>query len=180
MSYGVIPQLRASLQNRRGKRVNLFSPPLRAREGAAGQAVVCPLLRGSSPTRGVAPKQHRDSTSTRARGAPPRVEPPVSYGVSAQGRSRSRLARGPGRATGAFGGTEHFIIASDSKGAGQLHATNMPDSQRLGALYSVKKMKNLMRNSGGIRVPPYLQPLKNGMAGYRLGVEWLTMAIANP
>src|ERR1700685_812317 len=31
----------------------------RLREGAAGQAVVCPLLRGSSPTRGVAPKQHR-------------------------------------------------------------------------------------------------------------------------
>src|SRR3984957_8109932 len=31
---------------------------------------------------------------TRARGAPPRVEPPVSYGVSARGRSRSRLARG--------------------------------------------------------------------------------------
>ena len=29
-----------------------------AREGADGQAVVCPLLRGSSPTRGVAPKQH--------------------------------------------------------------------------------------------------------------------------
>ena len=26
---------------------------------ADGQAVVCPLLRGSSPTRGVAPKQHR-------------------------------------------------------------------------------------------------------------------------
>jgi hypothetical protein len=32
---------------------------LYAREGADGQAVVCPLLRGSSPTRGVAPKQHR-------------------------------------------------------------------------------------------------------------------------
>src|SRR5664280_525671 len=32
-----------------------------AREGADGQAVVCPLLRGSSPTRGVAPKQHRVS-----------------------------------------------------------------------------------------------------------------------
>ena len=32
-----------------------------AREGADGQAVVCPLLRGSSPTRGVAPKQHRGS-----------------------------------------------------------------------------------------------------------------------
>src|SRR6202030_3399814 len=31
----------------------------RAREGAAGQAVVGPLLRGSSPTRGVAPKQPR-------------------------------------------------------------------------------------------------------------------------
>src|SRR5450631_2684539 len=44
------------------------------REGADGQAVVCPLLRGSSPTRGVAPKQHRGpprqpylSTLTRAR-----------------------------------------------------------------------------------------------------------------
>src|ERR1700692_2195810 len=32
---------------------------LNAREGAEGQAVVCPLLRGSSPTRAVAPKQHR-------------------------------------------------------------------------------------------------------------------------
>src|SRR5258707_1001853 len=31
-----------------------------AREGAAGQAVVCPLLRGRSPPRGVAPKQHED------------------------------------------------------------------------------------------------------------------------
>src|SRR5665647_2028128 len=30
-----------------------------AREGADGLAVVCPLLRGSSPTRWVAPKQHR-------------------------------------------------------------------------------------------------------------------------
>src|SRR6202166_4550418 len=36
-----------------------LSITLSAREGAAGQAVVCPLLRGSSPTRGVAPKQHR-------------------------------------------------------------------------------------------------------------------------
>ena len=40
-----------------GPRVNLFCHPY-AREGADGQAVVCPLLRGSSPTRGVAPKQH--------------------------------------------------------------------------------------------------------------------------
>jgi hypothetical protein len=36
-----------------------LSITLSAREGADGQAVVCPLLRGSSPTRGVAPKQHR-------------------------------------------------------------------------------------------------------------------------
>jgi hypothetical protein len=41
-----------------GPRAWLFHQPY-AREGAAGQAVVCPLLRGSSPTRGVAPKQHR-------------------------------------------------------------------------------------------------------------------------
>src|SRR5674476_399073 len=40
-------------------RVNPFPSPLHAREGADGQAVVCPLLRGRSPTRGVAPKQHR-------------------------------------------------------------------------------------------------------------------------
>src|SRR3984957_7767302 len=33
-------------------------------------------------------------TFKRERGAPPRDEPPVSYGVSARGRSRSRLARG--------------------------------------------------------------------------------------
>ena len=39
-------------------RVNLFYQPY-ARGGADGQAVVCPLLRGSSATRGVAPKQHR-------------------------------------------------------------------------------------------------------------------------
>ena len=32
---------------------------LYAREGADGQAVVCPLLRGSSATRWVAPKQHQ-------------------------------------------------------------------------------------------------------------------------
>src|SRR6202162_2623020 len=36
-----------------------YLSPLRGREGAAGQAVVCRLLRGSSPTRGVAPKRHR-------------------------------------------------------------------------------------------------------------------------
>src|SRR6266478_1284818 len=40
-------------------RPRLYSPlsPLRAR-AREGQAVVCPLLRGSSPTRWVAPKQH--------------------------------------------------------------------------------------------------------------------------
>src|SRR6202790_3988390 len=42
----------------RAPRLSYLSP-LRGREGAAGQAVVCRLLRGSSPTRGVAPKQHR-------------------------------------------------------------------------------------------------------------------------
>src|ERR1017187_8167257 len=39
-----------------GPRVNLFYQPY-ARGGADGQAVVCPLLRGSSATRGVAPKR---------------------------------------------------------------------------------------------------------------------------
>jgi hypothetical protein len=41
-------------------RVNLNSHPY-ARAGADGQAVVCPLLRGRSPTRWVAPKQHWES-----------------------------------------------------------------------------------------------------------------------
>jgi hypothetical protein len=43
------------------------------------------------------------------------------------------------RATGAFGGTEDFIIVAGSKAAGQLHTTNMPEGRWLGALYSVKK-----------------------------------------
>jgi hypothetical protein len=34
-----------------------------------------------------------------------------------------------------------------------------------------EKMKNQVRNGGGMSVPPGLQLLKNG--GYRLGVEWL-------
>src|SRR5258708_114591 len=38
-------------------RLSLTSAP-GAREAAAGQAVVCPLLRGRSPPRGVAPNQH--------------------------------------------------------------------------------------------------------------------------
>src|SRR5450759_235540 len=57
--YGVARQRDASRQNSIGGRVNPFPSPLHAREGADGQAVVCPLLRGSSPTRWVAPKQHR-------------------------------------------------------------------------------------------------------------------------
>src|SRR5664280_3419047 len=57
--YGVARQREGSRQNSiGGPRVNPFSLPY-AREGAYGQAVVCPLLRGISPTRGVAPKQHR-------------------------------------------------------------------------------------------------------------------------
>jgi len=47
----------ASTVGARSARVNPYCH-LRAREGADGQAVVCPLLRGSSPTRWVAPKQH--------------------------------------------------------------------------------------------------------------------------
>src|ERR1035437_890730 len=50
--YGVARQREGSRQNSN------------AREGADGQAVVCPLLRGSSPTRGVAPKQHRGPALT--------------------------------------------------------------------------------------------------------------------
>src|ERR1700692_858761 len=65
--YGVARQREGSRQNGIGPRVNLVCHPLRARAsfssilsaGADGQAVVGPLLRGSSPTRGVAPKQHR-------------------------------------------------------------------------------------------------------------------------
>jgi hypothetical protein len=43
------------------------------------------------------------------------------------------------RETGAFGGTEDFIIVAVSKAAGQLHTTNMPEGRWPGALYSVKK-----------------------------------------
>src|ERR1019366_132432 len=53
--YGVARQRDGSRQNSTGPRVNPSCHPY-AREG---QAVVCPLLRGSSPTRWVAPKQHR-------------------------------------------------------------------------------------------------------------------------
>src|ERR1700719_3706029 len=57
--YGVARQREGSRQNSIGGPRFPFTPASRTREGAAGQAVVCPLLRGSSPTRGVAPKQHR-------------------------------------------------------------------------------------------------------------------------
>src|SRR6202166_4573715 len=43
----------------RAPRLPYLSPL--AREGPDGQAVVCPLLRGSSPTRWVAPKRHREA-----------------------------------------------------------------------------------------------------------------------
>src|SRR5450631_3028279 len=61
-----------------------------AREGADGQAVVCPLLRGRSPTRGVAPKQHRAPalaivlTLTRARALMARPWSARCYGVARQ------------------------------------------------------------------------------------------------
>src|SRR5471032_287343 len=53
--YGVARQRDGSRQNSTGTRVNPCCHPY----ACEGQAVVCPLLRGSSPTRGVAPKQHR-------------------------------------------------------------------------------------------------------------------------
>src|SRR6202163_2212512 len=59
--YGVARQREGSRHNSIGGPAFTLSVALSAREGADGQAVVCPLLRGSSPTRGVAPKQHRGS-----------------------------------------------------------------------------------------------------------------------
>src|SRR5271154_3355473 len=59
--YGVARQRERSRQNRMGGPHVNSCYPLRAREGADGQAVVCPLLRGSSPTRAVAPKQHGEA-----------------------------------------------------------------------------------------------------------------------
>src|ERR1700693_2297959 len=57
--YGVARQRDGSRQNSIGSPPAFtLSVPLCAREDADGQAVVCPLLRGSSPTRWVAPKQH--------------------------------------------------------------------------------------------------------------------------
>jgi hypothetical protein len=55
-----------SRQNSIGDPALTSFPHLNAREGADGQAVVCPLLRGSSPTRWVAPKQHRAWSRRRA------------------------------------------------------------------------------------------------------------------
>src|SRR5450631_976591 len=57
--YGVARQREGSRQNSIGGPALTSFPHLNAREGADGQAVVCPWLRGSSPTRWVAPKQHR-------------------------------------------------------------------------------------------------------------------------
>src|ERR1019366_3896688 len=56
--YGVARQRDGSRQNSIGAPALTPFITLYAREGADGQAVVCPLLRGSSPTRWVAPKQH--------------------------------------------------------------------------------------------------------------------------
>src|SRR5450755_1779347 len=70
-------------------RVNPFPHPY-ARAGAAGQAAVCRLLRGSSQRDGVAPKQPRA----------PRVNP------TCQPHSR---ARGPGRGPAATGSLANEI-----------------------------------------------------------------------
>src|SRR5450759_2477823 len=58
LRYGVSFATTRSQQLAEGAALTPFLP-LYAREGADGQAVVCPLLRGSSPTRWVAPKQHQ-------------------------------------------------------------------------------------------------------------------------
>src|ERR1700722_12328048 len=57
--YGVARPREGSRPNSIGGPAFTLSITLSAREGADGQAVVCRLLRGSSPTRWVAPKQHR-------------------------------------------------------------------------------------------------------------------------
>src|SRR5450759_3388510 len=57
--YGVARQREGSRQNSIGGPALTWFSTLRAGEGAHGQAVVCRFLRGSSATRGVAPKQHR-------------------------------------------------------------------------------------------------------------------------
>src|ERR1019366_2134931 len=66
--YGVARQRDGSRQNSTGPPALTSFITLSAREGADGQAVVCPLLRGSSPTRGVAPKQHRGLRRAFSRG----------------------------------------------------------------------------------------------------------------
>jgi hypothetical protein len=72
-----------------------------AREGADGQAVVCPLLRGSLATRGVAPKQHRGArininSHLRAREALNGHRSARSYGVAWQREgSRQNSRRAP-------------------------------------------------------------------------------------
>src|SRR5665811_1063612 len=73
-------------------RVNLLCHPY-AREG---QAVVCPLLRGSSPTRWVAPKQHRGlrrafSPAFRAGGIPLSLGAWVPKNLARRKRKTRRL-----------------------------------------------------------------------------------------
>src|ERR1019366_4156210 len=77
--YGVARQREGSRQNSIGDPALTSFPYLSAREGADGQAVVCPLLRGRSPTRGVAPKQHRG--------------PRVNLFSLPYARARARMAR---------------------------------------------------------------------------------------
>src|ERR1700724_1341208 len=57
--YGVARQREGSRQTSIGGAPRYLNYQPYARGGADGQAVVCPLLRGRSATRGVAPKQHR-------------------------------------------------------------------------------------------------------------------------
>src|SRR5665647_3463676 len=99
--YGVARQREGSRQNSIGALTPFLT--LNAREGADGQAVVCPLLRGSSATRWVAPKQHRAPaltwfiSLTRARALMARPWSARCYGVARQREGSRQNSTGPPR-----------------------------------------------------------------------------------
>src|SRR6202043_3640383 len=102
--YGVARQREGSRQTSiGGPRVNLNCHPY-AHGGADGQAVVCPLLRGSSATRGVAPNQHRGPprpaltlivTLTRTGALMARPWSARCYGVARQREGSRQTSIGP-------------------------------------------------------------------------------------
>src|ERR1700676_2962836 len=99
---------------RGGPRLPYLSPLARARALMA-RAVVCPLLRGSSPTRGVAPKQHRGPprlpylSPLRARALLARPWSARCYGVARQREGSRQNSIGGGVALDSLGvGYETF------------------------------------------------------------------------